>query len=171
MGILAQYQFLVYSNVSRPYEKLLATAKWWKQKWYGHVAKSDGLTKVILQGTVECSRRRSKEKLGWQHHGVDRQILLWNTSRSREIWWRRPPWHAPTAPRRAKGPRQGNGEHFRFWCKTYRRFHVDFSTISVSCNVSVYRSTAVIIMWRHETISGSSTMSLYVSYNLSKASH
>ena len=26
--------------------------------WYGHVTRSDGLTKVILQGTIEGSRRR-----------------------------------------------------------------------------------------------------------------
>ena len=49
----------------RPYEDLLATLKRRKLKWYGHVARSDGLTKVILQGTVECSRRRGRPKKNW----------------------------------------------------------------------------------------------------------
>ncbi len=41
-----------------PYEDLLATVKRRKLKWYGHVTRSDGLTKVILQGKVEVSLRR-----------------------------------------------------------------------------------------------------------------
>ena len=36
-----------------------------KLKWYGHVTRSDGLTKVILQGTVEGSRRRGRPKKRW----------------------------------------------------------------------------------------------------------
>ena len=59
-----------------PYEDLLATVKRRQLKWYGHVTRSDGLTKVILQGTVEGSRRRGRPKeLDRQHRGVDRQIL------------------------------------------------------------------------------------------------
>ena len=45
-----------------PYEDLLATVKRGKLKWYGHVTRWDGLTKVILQGTVEGSRRRGRPK-------------------------------------------------------------------------------------------------------------
>ena len=37
-----------------PYEDLLATVKRRKLKWHGHVTRSDGLTKMILQGTVEA---------------------------------------------------------------------------------------------------------------------
>ena len=48
-----------------PYEDLLATVKRRKLKWYGHVTRSDGLTKVILQGTVEGSRRRGRQKKSW----------------------------------------------------------------------------------------------------------
>ena len=36
-----------------------------KLKWYGHVTRSDGQTKVILQGTVEGSRRRGRPKKSW----------------------------------------------------------------------------------------------------------
>ena len=48
-----------------PYEDLLATAKRRKLKWYGNVTRSDGLTKVILQGTVAGSRRRGRPKKSW----------------------------------------------------------------------------------------------------------
>ena len=48
-----------------PYEDLLATVKRRKLKWYGHVTRSDGLSKVILQGTVEGSRRRGRPKKSW----------------------------------------------------------------------------------------------------------
>ena len=44
------------------YEDLLATLKRRHVKWYGHVTRSDGLTEVILQGTVEGSRRRGRPK-------------------------------------------------------------------------------------------------------------
>ena len=48
-----------------PDEDLLATVKRRKLKWYGHVTRSDGLTKVIFQGTVEGSRRRGRPKNSW----------------------------------------------------------------------------------------------------------
>ena len=48
-----------------PYEDLLATVKRRKLKWYGHVTRSDGLSKVILQGTVEGSRTRGRPKKSW----------------------------------------------------------------------------------------------------------
>ena len=48
-----------------PYEDLLATVKRRKLKWYGHVTRSDGLTKVILQERVKGKRRRSRPKKRW----------------------------------------------------------------------------------------------------------
>ena len=50
---------------NRTYEDLLATVKRRKLKWHGHVTRSDGLTKEILQGTVEVSRRRGRPKKSW----------------------------------------------------------------------------------------------------------
>ena len=47
------------------YEDLLATVKRWKLKWHGHAIRSDGLTKVILQGTVEGQRIRGMQKKRW----------------------------------------------------------------------------------------------------------
>ena len=47
------------------YEDLLATLKRRKPKWYGHLTRSDGQTKVILQGTVEGQRIRGMPKKRW----------------------------------------------------------------------------------------------------------
>ena len=48
-----------------PYEDLLATVKPRKLKWYGHVTRSDGLTNMILHGTVEGIRRRGGPRNSW----------------------------------------------------------------------------------------------------------
>ena len=45
-------------NAIGPYEDLLTTVKRRKLKWYGHVTRSSGLAKTILQGTV---KERDKE--------------------------------------------------------------------------------------------------------------
>ena len=47
------------------YEELLTLVKKWKLRWFGHVSRSSGLAKTILQGTVkgkrkEADRRRSE---------------------------------------------------------------------------------------------------------------
>ena len=39
-------------NAMRPYEDLLTSVKRRKLKWYGHVTRSSGLAKTVLQGTV-----------------------------------------------------------------------------------------------------------------------
>ena len=48
-----------------PYEDLLATVKWQKLKRYGHVTRSDGLSIVILQRTIEGKRGRGRQKNTW----------------------------------------------------------------------------------------------------------
>ena len=45
-----------------PYDDLLTTVKKRKLKWYGHVSRSSGLAKTILQGTVRGGRRRGRQK-------------------------------------------------------------------------------------------------------------
>ena len=54
----------IVKHIGGPYEDL-ATVKRRKLKWYGHVTRSDGLSKVILQGTVKGSRRRGRPKKSW----------------------------------------------------------------------------------------------------------
>ena len=45
-----------------PYEELLTTVKKRKLTWYGHVSRSKGLAKTILQGTVNGTRRRGRQR-------------------------------------------------------------------------------------------------------------
>ena len=41
-------------------------------QWYGHVSRSSGLVKTILQGTVKGKKtRRTKEEVGRHHQGMD----------------------------------------------------------------------------------------------------
>ena len=49
-----------------PYDDLLTTVKKRKLKWYGHVSRSSGLAKTILQGTVRRRRRRGRQKKRWE---------------------------------------------------------------------------------------------------------
>ena len=57
-----------------PHENLLAIVKRHKVQWYGHVSRSPGLTKTILQGTVKGGKktRQTGEEVGRQHQGMDR---------------------------------------------------------------------------------------------------
>ena len=45
-----------------PYEDLLTTVKKRKLRWYGHITRSTGLAKMILQGTVQGGRRKGRQK-------------------------------------------------------------------------------------------------------------
>ena len=53
-------------NAIEPYEDLLTSAKRRKLKWYGHVTRSFGLAKTILQGTVQGGRRRDRQRKRWE---------------------------------------------------------------------------------------------------------
>ena len=49
-------------NAIGPYEDLLTSVERCKLKWYGHVTRSSGLAKTILQGTVQGGRRRGRQR-------------------------------------------------------------------------------------------------------------
>ena len=49
----------------RPHEDL-TTVKRRKLQWYGHVSRSSGLAKTILQGTVKRGRRQGRQRKRWQ---------------------------------------------------------------------------------------------------------
>ena len=64
-----------------PYEDLLTSVKRRKLKWYGHITRSSGLAKTILQGTVQGGRRRSRQRKRWEDNinewtGNEWNILL-----------------------------------------------------------------------------------------------
>ena len=47
------------------YQDLLSIVKTRKLKWYGHVTRSSGLAKTILQGTVRGGRKRGRPAKQW----------------------------------------------------------------------------------------------------------
>ena len=56
-----------------PHKDLLTIVKRRKLQWYGHVSRSSGLAKTILQGTEKGEEDKAdREKAGRQHQGMDR---------------------------------------------------------------------------------------------------
>ena len=47
-----------------PHEDLLTIVKTHKLQWYGHVSRSSGLAKTVLQSTVKGGRRQGRHKTG-----------------------------------------------------------------------------------------------------------
>ena len=45
-----------------PHEDLLTIVKRLKLQWYGHVSRSSGLAKTILQGTVKGEREQGRQR-------------------------------------------------------------------------------------------------------------
>ena len=77
-------------NAIGPYEDLLTTVKRRKLKWYGHVTRSSGLAKTILQGTVQGGRRRGRQRKRREDNikewtGLQWNIALWKAE-NREEW-------------------------------------------------------------------------------------
>ena len=51
-----------------PHEDLLTTVKRRKLQWYGHVSRSSGLAKTILQGAVKRGRRHGRQRKRWDNN-------------------------------------------------------------------------------------------------------
>ena len=49
-----------------PHENLLTIVKRCKLHWYGHVSRSSGLAKTILQGTVKGGGRQGRQRKRWE---------------------------------------------------------------------------------------------------------
>ena len=49
-------------QATEPHEDLLTIVNTRKLQWYGHVSRSSGLAKTILQGTVKGGRRQGRQK-------------------------------------------------------------------------------------------------------------
>ena len=87
-----------------PQEDILTTVKRRKLKWYGHIKRSSGLAKTILQGTVQEERRRSREKKRWEDNipewtGMTLSAALRKTERREE--WRQLVARSSVAPQRS----------------------------------------------------------------------
>ena len=48
------------------YDELLTLIKKRKLRWFGHVSRSSGLAKTILQGTVKGQRKGDRQKKRWE---------------------------------------------------------------------------------------------------------
>ena len=60
-GVRAKIQQAIGSH-----EDLLIMVKRCKLQWYGHVSRSSGLAKTVLQGTVKGERRQGRQKKRWE---------------------------------------------------------------------------------------------------------
>ena len=49
-----------------PHEDFPTIVKRRKLQWYGHVSRSSGLAKTILQGTVKAGRRQGRQRKRWE---------------------------------------------------------------------------------------------------------
>ena len=56
------------SQAMGPYDDILTAVKKRKLKWLGHVSRSSGLAKTILQGRVQGGRRRGRQKKHWENN-------------------------------------------------------------------------------------------------------
>ena len=63
-----------------PFEGLSNIVKKRKLKWYGHVTRSSGLAKTILQGTVQGGRRRGRQRKRWEDN-----ITEWTKKPLRDV--------------------------------------------------------------------------------------
>ena len=50
----------------RPHDDLQTMVKRRRLQWYGHVSRSSGLAKTILQGTVKGGRRQGRQRKRWE---------------------------------------------------------------------------------------------------------
>ena len=51
-----------------PHEDPLTIVKRRKLQWYGHVSRSSGLAKTIVQGTVKGGRRQGRQRKRWEEN-------------------------------------------------------------------------------------------------------
>ena len=86
------------------YEDLLATAKKRKLEWYGHVTRTNGLAKTILQGTTRGGRKRGRPKKRWEDNIKEwtgtKLCEAMRTAERREEW-RRLVYMSSVAPQRS----------------------------------------------------------------------
>ena len=65
-------------NTIRPYEDLLTSVKRHKLRWYRRVTQSSGLTKTVLQETVQGGRRRGRLRKRWEDNIREWTGPKWN---------------------------------------------------------------------------------------------
>ena len=92
-----------------------------KLKWHGHVFRSSGLAKTILEGTVKGERRqgRQKKKVGRQHQGMHRPGVRRVPEGSDEYRkWRKLVVESSVVPQRPSRSRNRWSEDSEVTCST-----------------------------------------------------
>ena len=88
-----------------PHKDLLTIVKRRKLQWYGHVSRSSGLAKTILQGTVKGGRRQGRQRKRWEDNIREWTGLVFARSQrameNREKWknWLQNHLWCPNDPR------------------------------------------------------------------------
>ena len=86
-----------------PHEGLLTIVKRRKLQWYGHVSRSSGLAKNILQGTVKGGRRQGRQRRRWEDNIREWTGLEFGKSQraveNREKWRKQVAKNICSAPR------------------------------------------------------------------------
>ena len=62
----------VRNNQIGVHDGLLTMVKKRKLRWHGHISRSSGMAKTILQGTVKGARRRGRQKKRWEDNIKER---------------------------------------------------------------------------------------------------
>ena len=81
-----------------PHEDLLTIVNRRKLHWYGHVSRSSGLAKTILQGTVKGGRRQGRQRKRWEDNITKSPRGQWRTGKDGGNWLRNHQW-CPNDPR------------------------------------------------------------------------
>ena len=63
-----------------PHEDLLTTAKRRRLQWYGHVSRSSGLAKTVLQDTVKGGRIQGRQWKRWEDNIREWTVLEFGRS-------------------------------------------------------------------------------------------
>ena len=85
------------------HDDLLTVVKKRKLRWYGHVTRSSGLAKKVLQGTVEGSRKRGRQRKRWEDNIREWTGLTF--AESQRVAKERSKWKAVVA-RSSQAPQQ-----------------------------------------------------------------
>ena len=110
-----------------PHEDLLTIVKRRKLQWYGHVSRSSGLAKTILQGTVKGRRRQGRQRKRWEDNIKEWTGLLpgprgqWRTEKNGRNWlWNHLRWEDNTRNWTGlewrPGNNGGNSVWNQLWC-------------------------------------------------------
>ena len=57
-------------------DNLLPMVKKRKRRWYGHISRSSGMAKTVLQGTRKGTRRRGRQKKIWKDNNVIKELTV-----------------------------------------------------------------------------------------------